>query len=212
MTIGVDFVSKTFQLSDGLLVNCLIYDTGGQEKFKSINTHYYRKANAILLLYDITDKSSFEDINDFYIKEIRERCNKNIPVALVGNKLDLDNQRKVLQEDAIFLARTENYIFRETSCKTNENVANVFESLIELWNSEEKKKRQVGERSNSGEFIKNKKRENKNLIFFDFEKPTTTIIPRTKKNELSLDDSFHLDTKTLTDSKKNVFVKNNINF
>ena len=49
-TTGVDFQAKTFQLSDGSVVNCLIYDTGGQEKFKSINSQYYRKANAILLL------------------------------------------------------------------------------------------------------------------------------------------------------------------
>lgn len=152
MTAGVDFFIKTFQLSDGSVVNCLIYDTGGQEKFKSINSQYYRKANAILLLYDITKKYSFDEINNYYSKEIRERCNKNIPVVLIGNKLDLENERKVSQEEAIILAKQENYVFRETSCKTNQNVANAFEALIELWNNEERKKRSMGQRSNSDEF------------------------------------------------------------
>ena len=155
MTAGLDFFTKTFQLSDGSVVNCLIYDTGGQEKFKSINSQYYRKANAILLLYDITKKDSFDEINNYYSKEIRERCNKNIPVVLIGNKLDLENEREVSQEEAIILAKQENYVFRETSCKTNQNVANAFEALIELWNNEERKKRSMGQRSNSDEFRKN---------------------------------------------------------
>ena len=200
MTAGVDFFIKTFQLSDGSVVNCLIYDTGGQEKFKSINSQYYRKANAILLLYDITKKDSFDEISNYYSKEIRERCNKNIPVVLIGNKLDLENEREVSQEEAIILAKQENYVFRETSCKTNQNVANAFEALIELWNNEERKKRSMGQRSNSDEFRKNKKRESSSKINF-LEK--TTIISNRRNNELTLDDeSFKLESTPNKNTEK----------
>ena len=200
MTAGVDFFIKTFQLSDGSVVNCLIYDTGGQEKFKSINSQYYRKANAILLLYDITNKDSFDEINNYYSKEIRERCNKNIPVVLIGNKLDLENEREVSQEEAIILAKQENYVFRETSCKTNQNVANAFEALIELWNNEERKKRSMGQRSNSDEFRKNKKRESSSKINI-LEK--TTIISNRRNNELTLDDeSFKLESTPNKNTEK----------
>ncbi len=201
MTAGVDFFIKTFQLSDGSVVNCLIYDTGGQEKFKSINSQYYRKANAILLLYDITKKDSFDEINNYYSKEIRERCNKNIPVVLIGNKLDLENEREVSQEEAIILAKQENYVFRETSCKTNQNVANAFEALIELWNNEERKKRSMGQRSNSDEFRKNKKRESSSKI--NFLEKTTTIISNRRNNELTLDDeSFKLESTPNKNTEK----------
>ena len=201
MTAGVDFFIKTFQLSDGSVVNCLIYDTGGQEKFKSINSQYYRKANAILLLYDITKKDSFDEIKDYYSKEIRERCNKNIPVVLIGNKLDLENEREVSQEEAIILAKQENYVFRETSCKTNQNVANAFEALIELWNNEERKKRSMGQRSNSDEFRKNKKRESSSKI--NFLEKTTTIISNRRNNELTLDDeSFKLESTPNKNTEK----------
>ena len=201
MTAGVDFFIKTFQLSDGSVVNCLIYDTGGQEKFKSINSQYYRKANAILLLYDITKKDSFDEINNYYSKEIRERCNKNIPVVLIGNKLDLENEREVSQEEAIILAKQENYVFRETSCKTNQNVANAFEALIELWNNEERKKRSMGQRSSSDEFRKNKKRESSSKI--NFLEKTTTIISNRRNNELTLDDeSFKLESTPNKNTEK----------
>ena len=201
MTAGVDFFIKTFQLSDGSVVNCLIYDTGGQEKFKSINSQYYRKANAILLLYDITNKDSFDEINNYYSKEIRERCNKNIPVVLIGNKLDLENEREVSQEEAIILAKQENYVFRETSCKTNQNVANAFEALIELWNNEERKKRSMGQRSNSDEFRKNKKRESSSKI--NFLEKTTTIISNRRNNELTLyDETFKLESTPKKKSEK----------
>ena len=201
MTAGVDFFIKTFQLSDGSVVNCLIYDTGGQEKFKSINSQYYRKANAILLLYDITKKDSFDEISNYYSKEIRERCNKNIPVVLIGNKLDLENEREVSQEEAIILAKQENYVFRETSCKTNQNVANAFEALIELWNNEERKKRSMGQRSNSDEFRKNKKRESSSKI--NFLEKTTTIISNRRNNELTLDDeSFKLESTPNKNTEK----------
>lgn len=101
---------------------------------------YYKKAKAILLVYDITDMKSFESIKNYYSQAIREICPKNIPIMLLGNKLDIENERKVSQQEGIELAQSSNYLFKETSCITNENIIDAFEALIEMWNIEEKDK------------------------------------------------------------------------
>ena len=139
-TIAVDFVSKTFQLSDGSIVNCFIYDTAGQEKFNSINETYYKKADAVLLVYDVTNRLSFDLVKEYYSKKIKELCKKNIPIILLGNKTDKVKERKVQQEEGVKLALAHNYKFNETSCLKNDNVSDSFEALIEMWNLEELKK------------------------------------------------------------------------
>lgn len=139
-TIVIDYFSKTILLGDGTAVHCFIYDTGGQEHFRAMNKMYYKKAKAILLVYDITDMKSFESIQNYYSQSIKEICSKNIPIMLLGNKLDRENERKVSQQEGIELAQSNNYLFKETSCKTNENVIDAFEALIEMWNIEEKDK------------------------------------------------------------------------
>ena len=135
-TLAVDFVIKTFQLSDGSVVNCIIYDTCGQERYNSINESYYRKADAALLVYDISQKPTFEIIKDYYCPKIKEFCKKNIPIILLGNKADLEGSREVETEEGIQLALDEKYQFKEASCLKNENVADAFEALIEMWNIE----------------------------------------------------------------------------
>ena len=139
MTPQVDFVPKSFQLSDGSIVNCLIYDTCGQERYNSINETYYRKADAVLLVYDITNKESFEAIKNYYCIKIRQLCKSNIPIILLGNKTDRESERQIKTEEGIDLALKEKLKFKETSCQKNENVADAFEALIEMWNIENKK-------------------------------------------------------------------------
>jgi small GTP-binding protein len=156
-THGVDFVSRSFQLADGSVVNALIYDTGGQEQYKSINESYYKKASAILLVYDITNRKSFDDIKNYYCDKIKELCKKDIPIILLGNKTDMEDERQIPQEEGIGLALSNNYKFKETSCLKNENVADAFEALIELWNVEYQKKLASKTRRNSGDFTKKEK-------------------------------------------------------
>ena len=134
-TRAVDFVSKSFQLADGSVVNALIYDTCGQERYNAMNESYYNKADAVLLVYDISKKKSFDEIKNYFCQKIRECCKKDIPIILLGNKADLPN-REVQTEEGIALALQEKYKFKETSCAKNENVADAFEALIEMWNIE----------------------------------------------------------------------------
>ena len=122
----------------------MIYDTAGQERFNAINESYYQKADAILLVYDISDRKSFEQIKNYYCPKIEELCKKNIPIILLGNKTDKENERKVTLEEGASLAVKHKFKFKETSCLKNENVADAFEALIEIWNVEYHQKKLIG--------------------------------------------------------------------
>ena len=129
----MDYYPVTYKLSDGSLINVHIRDTCGQERFDSINEKYYQQADGILLVFDIAEKSSFNKIKDYYVEKIKEKCKLGIPIILLGNKTDLEDKREVSQAEAIDLSITEEYIYKETSCVKNENVADAFETIIEMW-------------------------------------------------------------------------------
>ena len=131
-TIGTLFNFSTYQLSDGSLVNIKILDTAGQEKFRSLSHQYYRDADGCLLVYDITERKSFDEIKNYFCEQIKEKCKKDIKIILLGNKTDLEENRKVTSEEGANLAVKEGYTFMETSCLENRNVADSFETLIEL--------------------------------------------------------------------------------
>jgi small GTP-binding protein len=133
-TVGMEYYPVTYKLSDGNVINVHIHDTCGQERFNAITESYYKKGDGILLVFDITSQKSFDKIKDYYVTNIREKCKKNIPIILLGNKTDLDDKRVVSQEEAIDLAVNEEFVYKETSCLKNENVADAFETIIEIWN------------------------------------------------------------------------------
>ena len=135
-------------------------DTAGQERFKSINTSYYRKADCCLLVYDISNRYTFDQLKDYFIETINEKCKKNIQIILLGNKTDLEDKRQVSAEEGANLALLNNYIFLETSCLKNKNVADAFETLIEITNREAKKAKR-GDNSNNISLTKEKKYKNK---------------------------------------------------
>ena len=115
-------------------------DTAGQEKFRALIGSYYQGADCCLLVYDITSKESFLEIKDYYSQMLKEKCDENIKVILLGNKSDLENQRQVSTEEGIALSVENHYEFNETSCIKNLNVADSFQTLIEMTNREIQKK------------------------------------------------------------------------
>ena len=163
-TVGIDFIYRTFQLSDGSFVNCEVIDNSGQEKFKSITESYYRKADCCLLVYDVTDEKSFEECKNYYNKKLKEYSNKIIKVILLGNKTDLVDKRVIEPEEGAKFAEENNYIFMETSCKDNYNVADAFTALVEMTNVEYKRKGMdiVGRKNKKLILKKNLKKEKKN--------------------------------------------------
>ena len=123
-TIGLDFQSKNIQI-DNQDIHLLLYDTAGQEKFRSLIPMYTRDANIIILVYDITRKESFNHIPD-WINGLTNVNFDNVIFALVGNKIDLDDKREVSKEEGIKLAEEKKCIFEEVSAKTAENFSELF--------------------------------------------------------------------------------------
>ncbi|XP_076921653.1 ras-related protein RABE1c-like [Bidens hawaiensis] len=127
-TIGIDFKIRTIEL-DGKRIKLQIWDTAGQERFRTITTAYYRGAMGILLVYDVTDESSFNNIRN-WIRNIEQHASDNVNKILVGNKADMDeSKRAVPTAKGQALADEYGIKFFETSAKTNLNVEQVFLSI-----------------------------------------------------------------------------------
>lgn len=126
-TIGVDFKIRTFE-SSGSTVKLQIWDTAGQERFKTITASYYKGAHGIILVYDITDRQSFKDIEN-WLAEVDKYGNENVVKMLVGNKSDLEANRQVKTEEGKSLADSLGIKFLETSAKDAVNVEKAFTTL-----------------------------------------------------------------------------------
>ncbi|XP_026523189.1 ras-related protein Rab-37 isoform X2 [Pseudonaja textilis] len=110
---------------DDVKVKLQIWDTAGQERFRSVTHAYYRDAQALLLLYDITNKVSFDSIRA-WLTEIHEYAQKDVVIMLLGNKADMSSERVIRTEDGESLAREYGVPFMETSAKTGMNVELAF--------------------------------------------------------------------------------------
>ncbi|XP_044309719.1 ras-related protein Rab-37 isoform X3 [Varanus komodoensis] len=110
---------------DGVKVKLQIWDTAGQERFRSVTHAYYRDAQALLLLYDITSRISFDNIRA-WLTEIHEYAQKDVVIMLLGNKADMSSERVIRTEDGESLAREYGVPFMETSAKTGMNVELAF--------------------------------------------------------------------------------------
>ena len=126
-TIGVDFKLKTLEVN-GKKVKLQIWDTAGQERFKNITASYYRGGNGVLVVYDITERESFDNLTSWLI-EIEKNANKNVYKLLIGNKCDLEDKRKVTYQEGKDFAESNGMKFIETSAKDNTKVQEAFELL-----------------------------------------------------------------------------------
>jgi len=128
-TIGVDF--KTTKLTiDGNTVKLAIWDTAGQERFRTLTPSYYRDAQGAILVYDVTDKNTFNKL-EMWLNELDTYSTKsNIVKMLVGNKIDRSN-REVSREDGMRFAKRHATLFIESSVKTKDGVQCCFEELVQ---------------------------------------------------------------------------------
>ena len=127
-TIGLDFHSKNVTIN-GNSVRLLLYDTAGQEKFKSLIPMYIRDANIILVVYDITNKDSFTH-TEHWVNETKDLKREDAIFVLVGNKTDLEDNRVVQVKEAEEFANEKGFLFQEVSAKTGENVEDLFNNKI----------------------------------------------------------------------------------
>ncbi|XP_071131445.1 ras-related protein Rab-37-like isoform X4 [Mytilus edulis] len=119
-TVGIGFTNKVVDV-EGTKVKLQIWDTAGQERFRSVTHAYYRDAHALLLLYDVTNKASFDNIRA-WLGEINEYAQEDVVIMLLGNKADMAGERMIRTEDGEKLAKEYNVAFMETSAKTGMNV------------------------------------------------------------------------------------------
>lgn len=128
-TIGVDFRVK-YMLLNGKRVKLTVWDTAGQERFRTLTSSYYRGAQGIILVYDVTSRDTFEDLERIWMKEVDIYSNVEDAVKMVvANKVDLDTQRAVSSQEGHDFARTHGCLYVETSAKANIAVVQAFEEL-----------------------------------------------------------------------------------
>lgn len=128
-TIGVDFKIRTVCLG-GEKVKLQIWDSAGQERYRTIASAYYRGAHGVGIVFDVTSKSSFENMQ-FWIEEIEKNENPNIRKLLIGNKSDLEEKRCISLKEATDFAYENDMRYIETSAKTAENVVEAFTTVTQ---------------------------------------------------------------------------------
>eukprot|EP01084_Bolivina_argentea_P024267 45235_1 len=129
-TIGVDFRFRTINVDDKI-VKLQIWDTAGQEKFKTITSSYYRNAHAVMIVYDVSDRKSFNNI-DQWLSDIEKFCPSKVCKMIIGNKCDIDPaDREITIQHANQYAQNLNISYIETSAKTADNVENAFYQMVQ---------------------------------------------------------------------------------
>ena len=150
-TIGVDFKVKTLTINEKK-VKMQIWDTAGQERFRTVVSTYFRGAHGILLLYDVTNRDSFKNLESWLI-EIEKNAKEKVLKILIGNKCDLTDDREIQSDEGKAFALRNGMEFMETSAKMNTNVTEAFETLGKL----------MIEFNSKSNAATQKKNENKNL-------------------------------------------------
>lgn len=127
-TIGVDFKIRTIEM-DGKTIKLQIWDTAGQERFRTITSSYYRGAHGVVIVYDVTDDTSFRNI-DFWLSEVGRYASEDADKLIVGNKCDAIQQRVVSHTEALAYAQDIGVPLVETSAKHATNVEHAFMMLV----------------------------------------------------------------------------------
>lgn len=127
-TIGVDFKIRTSKHEDGKFVKLQIWDTAGQERFRTITSSYYRGSHGIMIVYDITDRETFNNVKK-WLDECDKFARPDVHKMLIGNKSDIADKREVTQKEGKALADLHGMTFFETSAQMSNNVQEAFNTF-----------------------------------------------------------------------------------
>jgi Ras-related protein Rab-6A len=126
-TIGIDFLSKTLYLDDRT-VRLQLWDTAGQERFRSLIPNYIRDSSVAVVVFDITNKQTFQNC-DKWVEDVKNERGNDAVVVLVGNKIDKSEERTVTSQEAQEKAKALDAVYVETSAKTGDNVKQLFKQI-----------------------------------------------------------------------------------
>ena len=127
-TVGVELGTKFLKIK-GTGAKLQIWDTAGQERYRSITSSYYKGSHGCFIVYDITSESSFENVDKWY-EQAQKEASKDVSIVLVGNKCDLENERKVSKEKAEEKAKNFNIPFFETSALSKIKIDDIFTEMV----------------------------------------------------------------------------------
>mmetsp|Transcript_13174 Transcript_13174/g.30012 ORF Transcript_13174/g.30012 Transcript_13174/m.30012 type:complete len:215 (-) Transcript_13174:163-807(-) len=127
-TIGVDFKTRTEKVGN-IDVRLQLWDTAGQERFRSLTTTYLKKSAAAVIVYDVTNKTSFATVQS-WLKEVRNASEDPL-IFVVGNKMDMHEEREVTSDEGLQVAKLVKAEFAEVSAKTGDNVSMLFQKIAE---------------------------------------------------------------------------------
>lgn len=138
-TIGVGFATKIFKF-DGSLIKVQLWDTAGQERYRALVSAYYRGSFGAVIVYDVTDKNSFEHAHTRWIENLESSIGSNIPKMLLGNKIDLVDEVVITKNEGQKEALANEMAFFETSALSGDNINIAFETFIRRIYENEKRK------------------------------------------------------------------------
>ena len=128
-TIGFEFLLMHFSAND-LKIKLQIWDTCGQETYRSLVQGFFRNTSLAIIVYDISDKKSYESL-DIWLKDLRAQTDQELPIFIIGNKFDKENERQVTYKEAKeFSLSSRTKYFTECSAKTGYNVENIFQEVV----------------------------------------------------------------------------------
>ena len=151
-TVGVELSAKVEEINN-TKIKIQIWDTAGQERYKSITKTYYKGAKGALIIYDITNKESFKNV-DKWINDLKESGDDDVSILIVGNKCDLEASREVTTDEVKKKAELYKMAYCETSALKGENIDNAFRTLIKIVvEKNEKKKNEEDKYGNKSNVI-----------------------------------------------------------
>ena len=129
-TVGIDFQTKFFKF-DSNKIKVIYTDTAGQEKFHAISINYLKAANGVILVFDVTSQTTFDALEE-WLNNLRNNNNFDVKIVLIGNKVDLEEERKVKKEDAEEFAKSIGCKYYEGSAKTGLNINEALDEIARI--------------------------------------------------------------------------------
>ena len=170
-TVGASYASKTIKISEtNESLTLDIWDTAGQEKYRSLTRIFFQGAKLAILVYDITRKDSFENLKNVWLKELKDHADKNVVLGVAGNKSDLYEKEEVPEQEAREFAKSIGAIFCLTSAQSNSGIEELFEEMGKKFldpnstiNESENQNLDQAHKQKKHEKKKEKKEEQKNI-------------------------------------------------